>query len=126
MTPDQLANSGSEHSEQIALFCWAALNVKKYPQLRWMFAVPNGGFRFKQEAARLKASGVKAGVPDILLPFPKDRLAGLFIEMKRKVVGRLQDNQGEWIAYLRSVGYRAEVCYGWQEAVKVIEDYLNG
>jgi len=126
MTPDQIAKSGLEHSEQVALFCWAALNVKKYPMLRWMFAVPNGGFRFKAEAARLKASGVKAGVPDVVLPHPNFKWAGLFIEMKRKVVGRLQDNQGEWIDYLRSVGYRVEICYGWQEAVKVIEDYLNG
>ncbi len=125
MTPEQLAKSGSEYSEQSALFCWAALNQNKYPLLKWMFAIPNGGFRFKSEAGRLKASGVKPGVPDILLPFPKDCWAGLFIEMKRKVASRIQDNQYEWMVYLQTVGYRCEFCYGWQEAVKVIEDYLN-
>src|SRR6266576_1994743 len=68
MTPEQLALSGSENAEQTALFCWAGLNQIKYPPLKWMFAVPNGGFRFKREAGRLKAGGVKAGVPDVVLP----------------------------------------------------------
>jgi len=125
MTPEQLALSGSENAEQTALFCWAALNQIKYPPLKWMFAVPNGGFRFKREAGRLKAAGVKAGVPDVVLPYPIFKSAGLFIEMKKKGVGKLQHNQGEWQQYLNSVGYRCEVCYGWQHAVKVIEEYLS-
>ncbi len=125
MTPEQIAKSGTEYAEQAALFAWSALNQIKYPCLKWMFAIPNGGFRFKSEAGRLKASGVKPGVPDILLPVPKGAWAGLFIEMKRKVASRIQHNQYEWLDQLVCFGYRAEVCYGWEQARDVIEDYLN-
>ena len=33
-----------------------------------MFRIPNGGSRHPAEAARLKAQGVKAGVPDLCIP----------------------------------------------------------
>lgn len=125
MMPDQIAKSGSESSEQQALFCWAALAAIDYPPLCYLFAIPNGGFRFKREAARLKAEGVRAGVPDVLLPLPKFKWAGLFIEMKKKRVGRVQDNQSEWIVYLNSVGYLAVVCYGWEDARDTILTYLR-
>lgn len=125
MRPEDLVKSGSESSEQQALFCWAALAATEYPALSRLFAIPNGGFRFKREAARLKAEGVRAGVPDVLLPLPKFKWAGLFIEMKKKRVGRVQDNQSEWIAYLNSAGYLAVVCYGWEEARDTILTYLH-
>lgn len=39
MTPEQIAKSGTEHAEQAALFQWCNLNVGKYPELRWFYAV---------------------------------------------------------------------------------------
>ncbi len=124
MNPDQLARSGSEHGAQAALFCWAAMNFKRYPQLKLMFAIPNGEARSIVTGARLKATGVKAGVPDIFLPAVTACSPGLYLELKRSG-GTISKVQLEWIAALREEGYRVEVCYGWQEAVKVIEDYLN-
>ena len=44
--------------------------------------MPNGGKRNPAEAARFKAMGVKAGVPDLCLPVPMNGYAGLYIEMK--------------------------------------------
>ena len=72
----------SEDTEQINVVSWANWNVNRYPELRWLFHVPNGGSRNKQEAVKFKQMGVKAGVSDLCLPYPKGIYCGLFIEMK--------------------------------------------
>lgn len=124
ITPESLAAGGTEIAHQKALFCWAALNFKKYPELKFMYHIPNGGLRGKREAANLKAAGVRSGVPDIHLPVPKGQYAGLYIELKVGK-GKTSENQDEWIAFLREHHYKVWVCHGWQSAVQVIENYLN-
>lgn len=47
-----------EHTEQTALFSRLALYEGKYPELRWIFAIPNGGHRHIAVAAKMKAEGV--------------------------------------------------------------------
>lgn len=121
-----------EHQEQKALFNWATIQSKKYPELALMFSIPNGGLRNKVVAAKLRAEGVKAGVPDIFLPAPRGSLAGLFIEMKptpNKVlkipVRKPSEAQKRYIESLNEQGYLAVVCYGWQVASEVIIKYLK-
>ena len=58
----------SEHLHQKALFEWADRMEGAWPELRLMYAIPNGGLRTKAQAGKLKAEGVKPGVPDIHLP----------------------------------------------------------
>jgi hypothetical protein len=112
-----------------------------------MFAIPNGGERNKIVAANLKAEGVRAGVPDILLPVPgyevpgddTPKWYGLFIEMKkpgakhkRKVptdkwdTGGVSEEQKIWLAALEGQGYKCVVCYSWYEAANEIKFYLTG
>ncbi len=55
----------SESVEQINLFRWAVLHERAYPELILLHHIPNGGLRNKTTAKRLKAEGVKPGVPDI-------------------------------------------------------------
>ncbi len=55
-----------------------------------IWAVPNGGLRTKSEAARLKWTGVLAGVPDLTLALPDGGCA--FWEVKTRV-GRLSQEQ---------------------------------
>lgn len=114
----------SESTEQQALFEWAEFAAKKTPELKLMYAVPNGGKRPSSTAARLKKEGVKPGVPDICLPVPRGRYHGLYIEMK---FGRNTPSaeQKEWLHRLQEQGYKVDVCFGWGEAVKVIVDYLT-
>ena len=114
----------SEHSEQVALFEWAAWNTPRLPELALLFHVPNGGKRASVTAARLKAEGVKPGVPDIFLPVARLGKHGLWIEMKCHG-GRVSEEQKYWIAALREQGYRVEVCWTWLEAVREIETYLT-
>ena len=54
-----------EHVEQAALFRWAEFARARLPELTLLHAIPNGGHRHKATAARLKAEGVKRGVPDL-------------------------------------------------------------
>jgi len=88
MTPDQLAKSGSEHGEQVALFAWCAVarlhgfelawqfaekgqavllgrpvpNVTKaVPALEWLHAIPNGGTRGDDAKSRaIRGGALKA------------------------------------------------------------------
>lgn len=102
------------------------------PELKWIFAVPNGGQRDKITAAKLKHEGVKPGVPDTFFPLPCAQYAGLFIEMKRSAdkatkrrAGSTSDVQDEWIAYLRSVRYACSVCFDWRSAARDIQSYVE-
>lgn len=115
----------SESVEQICLFRWASFASGTMPELDLMFHVPNGGFRNITTAKRLKAEGVKAGVPDICLPVPRGKYHGLFVELKIKG-NKTTKNQDNWIKALQQQGYFVAVCYGWEQAKEVIEKYLIG
>ena len=115
----------SEHDEQVKLFTWASYLETQIPELKMMFHIPNGGHRYKAVAVKMKAEGVKAGVPDIFLAVPRSGgFHGLFIEMK---AGRnkTSEKQNEWIAKLIQSGYLVVVCYGFEEAKREILDYLD-
>lgn len=71
-----------ESGHQEALFSWAAYRTEIMPELQYMYHVPNGGKRDKATAAVLKRQGVKAGVPDIMLPAARAGYHGLYIELK--------------------------------------------
>ncbi len=75
-------------------------------------------------AKKLKAEGVKAGVPDLCLPIANDDYNGLFIEMKA-AKGRVQPTQKQWLEDLNENGYLAVVCYGFEDAKKVISNYMG-
>ncbi len=90
------------------------------------FAIPNGGKRRKTEAARMVAQGVRPGVPDLMIPRAAGKYHGLFIEMKREKGSTTSQNQKEWINQLNAEGYFAAVCKGFDEARKIIEQYIAG
>jgi hypothetical protein len=124
-----------EDSEQALVFEWASY----YPRLRWMFAIANGSHLAgdsKQRAmqmARLKKQGLTPGVSDIFLPLPQmdDQglwSAGLFIEMKRRKVdgpSRVSWSQFEFQKGVEQAGYKCVVCYGADEAIAAIQEYLE-
>lgn len=114
-----------ESVEQMSLFRWAAFHTGKWPELRLLHAIPNGGMRHKATAARLKEEGVKAGVPDICLPVPRGVYHGLYIELKRLRGGRVSDEQEKWLADLTAQGFRAVVCRGWLAASEEIARYMS-
>lgn len=76
----------NEHELQVT--CAEFLDACLPDDAVW-FAVPNGGLRNKAVAGKLKAEGVKPGVPDILI-FYQSRL--ICIELKAGK-GTLSDDQ---------------------------------
>lgn len=126
--------ANGEEGHQIKLFMWAALpeTRAKYPELRWMFAIPNGGLRSKATAGKMKAMGLKAGVSDICLPVRRGEWPLLFIELKilKAHTGKAKPTkashyQNEWLDHFKSQGYGAMVCVGWEHARDVIISYLE-
>lgn len=118
-------NLNKEHYQQVQLMQWVELSRAKYPALKNIYAVPNGGMRHPAVAAQLKAEGVKPGVPDLCLAYPSNGFHGLYIEMKRLKGGRLSDEQKDWRNRLTSAGYAVHVCEGWEIAQRVIVEYLT-
>jgi len=113
----------SEHDSQVLLFQILALYEDKYPMLKWVFAVPNGGKRHPATAVKMKAEGVKRGIPDICILYPVDEWAGCFIEMKY-LKGRLTKEQKEFIAEFEHT-HKIYVCWSAVEAAHAIGDYLD-
>ena len=114
-----------EHQEQARLVKWVdEVALEQYPELAWLFAVPNGGRRDAVTGAKLKAEGVKPGVPDLVLPVPRGGYHGLWIEMKTED-GRMTPEQKEWQGFLRAQGYRADMCRGSREAAQMLLGYLD-
>lgn len=127
LSPTEIAKSGTEHGEQAALFFWATMRKAHWPVLKWLYAIPNGGGRSPVEGSRLKAEGVKKGVSDVCLPVPRMGFNGIYIEMKRKngTIKDVKPEQGEFLEFVQSQGYYGCVCFGWEQASKTLEWYLE-
>ena len=113
----------SEHEHQVNLVRWFDLTHKEHRGR--LLAIPNGGQRHVRVAQKLKAEGVRRGVPDLFLPVPVGEFHGLFIELKAQA-GRLTAEQIDWIDHLNNMGYCAIVCKGFDVAAAAISLYLNG
>lgn len=104
----------TEHEEQREL-------VRDFRQTYYgvlIFAVPNGGYRSKAAAGRIKAEGGVSGVPDLYVPE-----WSLWIEMKRAEGGRLSPDQKEIIAYLEGIGHTVIVGHGREDAWRKIQAF---
>lgn len=115
----------TESEEQIYFIQWCKRNQDHIPALKKIFAIPNGGLRNKLVASRLKLEGVKSGVPDLFLPVSSKGFNGLFIEMKRIKGGVISGNQKMWKRWLEEENYSVVVAKGFEEAKKIIIDYLR-
>lgn len=74
---------------------------------------------------KLKAMGVSAGFPDMVVFLPNKIL---FIEMKRqeKSLSRTSPNQKEWVEVINMYDYaKAKVCYGSGEAIDFVSSQLG-
>jgi hypothetical protein len=125
MKPEDLAKPNTEHAHQCALMCWCTYQ-SQWPELVWLFSIPNGGERGVANAARLKAEGVKSGVSDLCLPVPRRGYHGFFIEMKKP--GKLSGesaNQKKFGAFVTENGYLYACIDNWIDAAKALAWYLG-
>lgn len=114
-----------EEEEQRNLLQWATVASRQTPVLGLLFHIANGGHRHPAVAKKLRAAGVKPGVPDLFLPVARYLYHGLFIELKRRGGGTTGVTQKQWHAALRAQGYDVAVANGWIEARDVILNYLR-
>lgn len=114
----------SEDTEQILIMQWAEYQQSRYPELKWLYHCPNGGSRNKAEAKKLRQMGVKAGVSDLCLPYPKGIYIGLYIEMKYGK-NNLQETQKEFLSAMMAAGHYVATCYTAQAAINIIKEYLS-
>lgn len=123
-TPANPRRVDREHLEAVSFVKQVRLNLKRWPDLRWLAHVPNGGKRGKVTAGKLKAEGTKRGVPDYLMPVRRGDYIGLAIELKAPG-GTTSPEQREWLAHLRSQGWRAEVAVGAAAAWELVREYME-
>lgn len=114
----------SEHENQAAFFDLLELNKNKYPFLKWIFAIPNGGHRQIVTAVKLKREGVRRGIFDVFICLPFAGKSGMFLEFK-SAKGRLTKEQSEFRAFAELNGYATAVCRSWREAAREVEKYLE-
>jgi hypothetical protein len=115
----------TEAQHQSAIFKWSQLVRTKYPELKLLHAIPNGGRRDRIEGWHLKQQGVKPGVPDLHLPVARHGFHSLYIELKTEK-GRTSPEQDWWVNELAKQGNCVRICHGWTVAVETIEWYLAG
>lgn len=111
-----------EHDMQKAFFEW--LNLVHPEEDEVTFAVPNGVRCSKSQAVKLKAEGLKAGIPDVFMGVPRGTFPGLFIEFKIKP-NKPSEAQKSKIASFKSRGYRCEVIYNIDDAMNLVNEYVG-
>lgn len=114
-----------EGLEQAALMAELRLRLPEVADL--IYHVPNGGHRVKAVAAKLKAQGVKAGIPDLVLPMARGGYFGLYIEFKATPPydAAISASQHERIRKISNQGYLVIVCRGHFDAMEQIRAYLR-
>lgn len=106
----------NETSEQIAV-----VNYCDYLGIP-VVHIANEGKRSVSYGRTLKAMGMRKGFPDLFVPRSRGQYHGLAIEMKYGK-GKVSEDQKEWLELLSKEGYATCVCYGADEAIKIIEQY---
>lgn len=106
---------GPEDHLQHQVITWLKF---QHPKLRYHHS-PNEGKRTPFEQFKFKYLGSDAGFPDLIFPELE-----LVIELKVKP-NRPTPAQREWLDFFRSIGWTAEVCYTFDEAITVINDEVK-
>lgn len=114
-----------EHIEQVKVVQWFDRHCHEYDLPYYaLFAVPNAGQRGIINGKNLKAEGMRAGAPDLMLMVSRGDSLCLAVEMKPIRGGTWDAEQKEFCTYLQGQGYRYELCHGADAAIQTIKEYL--
>ena len=109
----------SEYQEQCLLVQYLELKGLLFSKIAQETFTRSWGIKMKN-----KMSGVRPGVPDMIIILPTQKL--LFIEMKRSKGGRLSPEQDKWIKELNNChGVIATEAHGFEEAKNIIDHLLK-
>ena len=122
-----------EYQDQVGLFSWAAVAKHMWPELNYLTSTLNGVRLPPGAAAKAKRAGMKPGPWDIYLDVKRGKWSGLRIELKRKAnktvgvaKGRPSADQLLWGLHYAENGFATRICYGADEAIAAITQYLDG
>ena len=118
----------TESDLQKAIIMWADTMEDKWPELKWLHHIPNGGKRDGREALSLKRQGVKAGVCDLFLPVRRANYGGLYIELKRPGTNaekELSDTQIEFLRFAQVQMFATMVSSDFEDVKRCIVEYLE-
>jgi hypothetical protein len=87
----------------------------RIPILGKLYHIPNARMS-KGEAGRMKALGVRKGMPDLHLPHPGMVFHSLYLEMKRPG-GKLSKDQEDCISDLKASHNEVQVCWSFEAAI---------
>jgi hypothetical protein len=114
-----------EHDMQVRFFHVVGIASNRYPRLKFIHAIPNGGKRHVRVAMKMKAEGVKRGVADVFVPLiGYGGQHGLYLEFK---AGKndLTPEQQEFRDFVEREGFVYRCCYSTEEAIFELEKYLG-
>lgn len=115
----------SEHEMQCAVIAKCMELTQTNPLYELIYAIPNGGYRGKSQGGKLKAEGVKAGLPDLHLPLARHGRHSLYLELKFGD-NKPTEAQQWWIRRLRVEGHCVEVIWDSPDEVMATLDwYIN-
>ena len=103
--------AATEHQEQRALCAWLDAAGIGY------CAIPNAARRSPRQAAYLKAEGMRAGAPDLILWRRTPGGSPVAIELKRSTGGRVSESQEQTHALMRKEGWVVIVARGAADAI---------
>lgn len=113
----------SEDALQSECFKWANNNyctVLNNPRCR-IFSVPNGGLRNKIEAMKLQATGLTAGVSDMIVLYPNGLC--VFFEAKKEG-GKQSPAQKDFEESVLKLGFNYELFYTFNEFKAKFTKYI--
>lgn len=131
-----------ECDEQCAVFDWLqSVAQPQEPLVEFLIFHPlnsawlGGSKRARQyQIVKAKAAGFKSGVADIICLIPRMGYTYLVVEMKRQsekpkrdltARGGVSDEQASFLAAAQKAGGFSRVCYGADEAIGVLTQYLG-
>jgi hypothetical protein len=97
----------------------------------YMFANMNGTQVAGNSAQRaryinaLKKRGLTPGVSDITVALPRGKYHGMYLELKRDNSCDTTEDQDDFLARMRKVGYYAEVAHSFNQAIEMIAGYIS-
>ena len=122
-----LVDAEDESAAAIRFLGWVTVHETAYPQLRWLMHHESGGYRPFTTAVRLQREGQRPGFPDYALYWANGRgFVGWTCELKRADrTNHPTALQAEWLNHLRTQGWQCVVCYGADEAIAALKEYLE-
>jgi len=115
----------SESQSQRALIKWWSHACRGFGlHEKTLMAFPMQGARTPRNGARMKAEGMRAGLPDCLVAVARSNYHGLWIENKTSK-GQLSESQQEMRDILIKQGYAWFLCRSLDEAINTITTYLS-